>query len=50
MPIGLRHDRSWAALPATTTNDPLPFWKRRLRAQMWLLTPPVRVAARLAVA
>ena len=33
MPIGLRRDRSWAALPATALTDLLPFWKRHLRAQ-----------------
>lgn len=38
MPIGLRRDRSWAALPATTASDLLPFWKRHLQTQMRLYT------------
>lgn len=38
MPIGLRRDPSWAALPLTTLPDLLPFWKRHLHAQMRLYT------------
>lgn len=36
MPIGLRRDSTWAALPVTTLPDLFPFWKRHLQAQMRL--------------